>query len=124
MGCNGEGAKLACDCREAEFARVQERAESLSRELLTAIQARDSYRAAADLRVGMRREFEALLGCGDTTGEEAFARGLARLRGLVEAESRAARLEAALREIADECDCDFPRCQSTIARAALGEEGK
>lgn len=127
----------------------QERAAGLSRELLAAIQARDSYRASAEARVGMRREFEELLGCGDTMGEEAFERGLARLRGLVAAEkelaefseilsrhnhewsercelaeSRAERLDAALREIADECDCDFPRCQSTIARAALQEEGK
>ena len=175
--CNSPGAThhLACDCREAEFARLtrerdeaMERAASLSRELLAAIQARDSYRMSAELRVGMRREFEELLGVGDTMAPETFEAGLARLRALLAAESRAARekaerelasvttdrdswaeqadqraieaveylgraeaaearaerLEAALREIADECDCDFPRCQSTIARAALGEEGK
>ena len=44
--------------RERDEAR--ERASSLSRELLDAMQARDSYRASAGLRVGMRREFEAL----------------------------------------------------------------
>ena len=137
MDCKSEAAShyAGCACneerRQNEVARLtrerdeaRERAAGLSRELLAAMQARDSYRASAEIRVGMRREFEALLGCGDTTGEEAFARGLARLRGLVEAESRAARLEAALREIADECDCDFPRCQSTIARAALAEVGE
>ena len=47
-----------------------------------------------------------------------------RLRDLVAAEARFAEAEEVLREIADECDCGFPRCQSTIARAALGEEGK
>ena len=147
--------------RERDEAR--ERAASLSRELLDAMQARDhkilrAFLAALPAEgegktcpgcVGMRREFEELLGCGDTIGDAAFERGLARLRKLVAAEkdlaefskilsrhnhewsercelaeSRAERLEAALREIADECDCDFPRCQSTIARAALGEEGK
>ena len=108
--------------RERDEAR--ERAAGLSRELLGAMQARDSYRMSADLRVGMRREFEELLGCGDTTGEEAFERGLIRLRALVAAEAKAERLEKALREIADECGCNFPRCQSTIARAALAEVGK
>lgn len=74
--------------------RAVERAAGLSRELLTAIRARDSYRASADLRVGMRREFEELLGCGDTTGEEAFERGLIRLRALVAAERRAEEADA------------------------------
>ena len=144
MNCDREGAThhLACDCREAamsaEIARLtrerdeaRERAESLSRELLAAIRARDSYRASAELRVGLRREFEALLGCGDTTGEEAFERGLIRLRGLLAAEkelaefseilsrhnhewsercelaeSRAEQLEKALRRIAD-YPCDW-----------------
>ena len=84
--------------RERDEAR--ERAASLSHELLTAIQARDSYRASAELRVGMRREIEEILGCGDTMGEEALEAGLARLRGLLAAESRAERLEEALRELA------------------------
>ena len=88
--------------RERDEAR--ERAAGLSRELLDAMQARDSYRMSAERRVGMRREFEELLGCGDTTGEEAFERGLIRLRGLVAKESRAERLEEALRVIVeDEC---------------------
>ena len=93
MSCNGEGAThhLACDCREAEFARIRERAESLSRELLAAIQARDSYRASADLRVGMRREFEELLGVRDTTDPDAFEDGLIRLRELLAARTEAAR---------------------------------
>lgn len=112
MGCNAPGAThhVACDCREAavsaDIARLtrerdeaRERAAGLSHELLTAIQARDSYRASAELRVGMRREFEELLGCGDTTGEEAFERGLIRLRALVAAESRAARLLTVIKEI-------------------------
>lgn len=123
--------------RERDEAR--ERAESLSRELLAAIQARDSYRASAELRVGMRREVGELLGVRDTTGEEAFARGLARLRDLLAAESRAERLEEALEEIvgnendpgmARECR-DVPHlrrrewCPSCIARAALAaKEGK
>ena len=84
---------------EAALAQATERAESLSRELLAAIQARDSYRASADLRVGMRREFEELLGCGDTTGEEAFERGLIRLRALLAGEAKAERLAKGLREI-------------------------
>ena len=83
--------------RERDEAR--ERAAGLSRELLDAMQARDSYRASADLRVGMRREFEALLGCGDTMGDVAFAAGLARLRELLAAESRAARLLTVIKEI-------------------------
>ena len=74
--------------RERDEAR--ERAASLSRELLTAIRARDSYRASAELRVGMRREFEELLNVGDTTAPETFEAGLVRLRALVAAESRAA----------------------------------
>lgn len=58
---------------------------------------RDRYRASAELRVGMRREFEALLGVSDTTAPETFEAGLVRLRALLAAESRAERLEAALR---------------------------
>ena len=85
--------------RERDEAR--ERAAGLSRELLAAMQARDSYRASADLRVGMRREFEALLGCGDTMGDEAFERGLIRLRALLATEARAARLAKALAPFAD-----------------------
>ena len=38
---------------------------------------------------------------------------------LAAAEARVAEMEAALREIADECECDFPRCQSNLARRAL-----
>ena len=140
--------------RERDEAR--ERAAGLSRELLDAMQARDSYRASADLRVGMRREFEELLGCGDTMGDAAFERGLARLRELVAAEkelaefseilsrhnhewsercelaeSRAERLEAALREIAYMCATgyyanggDYASEAKRIARAALEKEGK
>ena len=112
MNCSGPGAThhLACDCREAavrdDIARLtrerdeaRERAASLSRELLTAIQARDSYRASAELRVGMRREFEDLLGVGDTTAPETFEAGLVRLRALLAAESRAARLLTVIKEI-------------------------
>ena len=116
----------------------QERAAGLSRELLDAMQARDSYRASADLRFGMRREFEALLGCGDTTGEEAFERGLIRLRGLLAAESRAERLDAALREIESKTGhfgeappppewmpmLSLIAWVGRISRAALGEGGK
>jgi hypothetical protein len=147
----------------AALAQHQERAESLSRELLDAIRARDSYRASADLRFGMGREFEALLGCGDTTGDAAFERGLIRLRELVAgekelaefgeilsrhnhewsercelAESRAERLEEALREIERKTGHfgeappppEWMPMLSLIAwvgrcaRAALGEEGK
>ena len=43
---------------------------------------------------------------------------------LAETEAKLARAEAALREIADDCDCDFPQCQSNIARAALAEAGR
>lgn len=147
----------------AERDEARERAAGLSRELLGAMQARDSYRASAELRVGMRREIEALLGCGDTTGEEAFERGLIRLRGLVAAEkelaefseilsrhnhewsercelaeSRAERLDAALREI-DARTGHFGEAPpppewmpmlsliawvGRVARAALQEEGK
>jgi hypothetical protein len=128
--------------RERDEAR--ERAAGLSRELLDAMQARDSYRMRADLRVGMRREIEEILGVRDTMGNDAFERELARLRGLVAAESRAERLEEALRAIVeDECHqttrdvgahldtCSEERpgdnsrwCAVCIARAALGEEGK
>ena len=151
MNCNSESAShyAGCACNEEhwqdQIARLtrerdeaRERAASLSRELLDAMQARDSYRASAEIRVGMRREFEALLGCGDTTGEEAFERGLIRLRGLLAAESRAERLEAALREI-DARTGHFGEAPpppewmpmlsliawvGRVARAALGEEGK
>jgi len=103
----------------------QERAAGLSRELLAAIQARDSYRASAEARVGMRREFEELLGCGDTMGEEAFERGLARLRGLLAAESRAERLEKVLRGLLYCLNAGYPcTAEMDIARAALQEEGK
>ena len=139
MDCKSEAAShyAGCDCNEAhwqnEVARLtrerdeaRERAESLSRELLAAIQARDSYRASADLRVGMRREFEELLGCGDTTGEEAFERGLIRLRGLLATESRATAAEArakrlanGLREIRDTVNDPLG-----IAVRTLGEDGK
>ena len=103
MNCESESAShyAGCDCNEAhwqnEIARLtrerdeaRERASSLSRELLDAIRARDSYRASAEIRVGMRREFEALLGCGDTMGDVAFAAGLARLRELVAGEKELA----------------------------------
>ncbi len=140
MNCESESAShyAGCDCNEAhwqnEISRLtrerdeaRERAAGLSRELLDAMQARDSYRASAELRVGMRREFEEILGVRDTTGEEAFERGLIRLRGLLAAESRAARLEEALALIcdtsernADVCICEMKR----IARAALGEVGE
>lgn len=79
MDCKSEAAShyAGCDCNEAhwqnEIARLtrerdeaMERAASLSRELLAAIHVRDSYRASADLRVGMRREFEELLGLSIT----------------------------------------------------------
>lgn len=128
--------------RERDEAR--ERAASLSRELLTAIRARDSYRASAEARVGMRRELEELLGCGDTTGEEAFERGLIRLRGLLAAESRAARLEGQAKKtlpllcfafgfIGSIVECIDARFEKSLpalatwteeARAALGEGGK
>jgi hypothetical protein len=68
--------------------------EVLTKERNAALTLSEQREAAYDM---MRREFEELLGCGDTMGEEAFERGLARLRGLLAAESRAARLEAALR---------------------------
>jgi len=128
----------------ARLLAAESRASSLSRELLDAMQARDSYRMRADLRVGMRREIEEILGVRDTMGDEAFERWLARLRGLLAAESRAERMEEALRAIAeDECyqttrdvgahldTCSEERpgdnsrwCAVCIARAALGEEGK
>ena len=82
--------------------RAQERAASLSRELLTAIRARDSYRASAELRVGMRREFEELLNVGDTTAPETFEAGLVRLRALRAAEAKAERLAKAVRHCARE----------------------
>ena len=84
-------ADIARLTRERDEAR--ERAASLSRELLTAIRARDSYRASAELRVGMRREFEELLNVGDTTAPETFEAGLVRLRALLAAESRAEKAE-------------------------------
>lgn len=146
---------LACPCSapalRSEIARLtrerdeaRERAAGLSRELLDAMQARDSYRASAEIRVGMRREFEALLGCGDTTGEEAFARGLARLRALVEAESRAERLKEKVKKtnlllcfawgfIGSIVACKDARFEKSLpglatwteeVRAVLGEEGK
>lgn len=90
-------AEAAWKTENGKLLASESRAASLSRELLDAMQARDSYRASADLRVGMRREFEELLGCGDTTGEEAFERGLIRLRALVAAEAKAERLAKALR---------------------------
>ena len=96
--------------RERDEAR--ERAASLSHELLTAIQARDSYRASAELRVGMRREFEKLLGCGDTMGDVAFAAGLARLRELRALEPAATEALAVLTRLADSAaywsDYDVP----------------
>ena len=90
-------ADIARLTRERDEAR--ERAASLSRELLTAIRARDSYRASAELRVGMRREFEELLNVGDTMAPETFEAGLVRLRALLAAESRAARRLTVIKEI-------------------------
>ncbi len=48
---------------------------------------RRSLEAALSQKVGMRREFEGLLGCGDTYGDGAFETGLARLRALLAAEA-------------------------------------
>lgn len=90
-------ADIARLTRERDEAR--ERAASLSRELLAAMQARDSYRASAELRVGMRREFEELLDVGDTMAPETFEAGLVRLRALLAAEARAEWLVRGLREI-------------------------
>ena len=95
-------AEAAWKTENGKLLASESRAASLSRELLDAMQARDSYRASADLRVGMRREFEELLGCGDTTGEEAFERGLIRLRALLAGEAKAERLAEALRHCARE----------------------
>lgn len=78
---------------EKERDEARERVAGLSRELLTALQARDSYRASAELRVGMRREFEELLNVGDTMAPETFEAGLVRLRALLAAESRAEKAE-------------------------------
>ncbi|MDX9735936.1 MAG: hypothetical protein RBU36_17535 [Thermoanaerobaculia bacterium] len=108
--------------RERDEAR--ERAAGLSRELLDAMQARDSYRASAELRVGMRREFEALLGCGDTMGDEAFERGLIRLRGLLAAESRAERLAEKVRRIESACGLPNPAEACRVILALAAEEGK
>lgn len=114
--------------------QAQERAASLSRELLTATQARDSYRASAELRVGMRREFEELLGVGDTTAPETFEAGLVRLRALLAAEARAERLEKVLRcirayepreVVKDEFAYDrMVEAYRDAARAALAEVGE
>jgi hypothetical protein len=98
--------------RERDEAR--ERTASLSRELLAAMQARDSYRASAEIRVGMRREFEALLGCGDTMGDNAFAAGLARLRELVAAEKELAEFSEILSRHNHEWS---ERCELAEARA-------
>ena len=92
-----ESPDLLADCAEAVAAARALLAAAKARE--EAERERDRYRASAELRVGMRREFEEILGVRDTTGEEAFERGLARLRELLAAESRAERLEKALREI-------------------------
>ena len=98
MDCKSEAAShyAGCDCNEAHW---QNDIARLTRE-------RDEARERA---AGLSRELLA---------------AMHRLRDLVAAEARFAEAEDVLREIADECDCGFPRCQSTIARAALGEEGK
>ena len=53
----------------------------------------------------MRREFDALLGVGDTTGDATFEEGLARLKRALAAESRLSRAVEALREIAATTGC-------------------
>lgn len=94
-------AEAAWKTENGKLLASESRAASLSRELLDVMQARDSYRASADLRVGMRREFEELLGVSDTMGDVAFAAGLARLRELRAAEAKAERLAKAVRCIRD-----------------------
>ncbi len=64
---------------------------------------RRSLEAALSQKVGMRREFEELLGCGDTYADGAFETGLARLRALLAAEARVASLERQR----SEHDCRF-----------------
>ena len=138
MNRSGPGAThhLACDCRERKWAerlagadralyaerervvRAELRAASLSRELLDAMRARDSYRASAELRVGMRREFEELLNVGDTTAPETFEAGLVRLRALLAAESRAEKAEAAHAG----CDAQVRELVSKALRAVRGQE--
>ena len=71
----------APDAVRADLAASEKAREEAERE-------RDRYRASAELRVGMRREFEALLGVGDTMDTGTFEAGLARLRALLAAETR------------------------------------
>lgn len=125
-----EAAESRAAAAEKERDEERWRAASLSRELLYAMQARDSYRASAELRVGMRREFEELLGCGDTTAPETFEAGLVRLRALLDAEAKAERLaKAAKKRLAeiphhDEGSCRRIDCGDCALRAVLAEVGK
>lgn len=109
--------------------------EVLTKERNAALTLSEQREAAYDM---MRREFEELLGCGDTMGNDAFERGLARLRDLVAAEARLAEAEKALREIESKTGhfgeappppewmpmLSLIALVGRIARAALAEEGK
>ena len=107
MDCKSEAAShyAGCDCNEEhwqdQISRLtRERDEARERERLARLVAEQQQERAA----GLSRELLA---------------AMHRLRDLVAAETRFAELEEALREIADECECDFPRCQSNLARRAL-----
>jgi hypothetical protein len=85
-GCRYEGSThwSGCDCNEATWAARLAAAEARCAELQGAL----SAEASLSVRVGMRREFEEILGVSDTMEPGAFEVGVARLRRLIAAEAR------------------------------------
>ena len=82
--------------------------------------------ASLSVRVGMRREFEAILGVSDTMEPGTFEAGMARLRALLAAEAERDSYRKALRDYLDACcgapgdmDPDLPCELCERARAAL-----
>jgi hypothetical protein len=78
------------------LAAAEARCAELEAQKNAALQRAWSAEASLSVRVGMRREFEEILGVSDTMEPGAFEAGMERLRALQAAESRAARYEAAI----------------------------
>ena len=85
----------------ATLAAAEARCAEAEAQKNAALQRAWSAEASLSVRVGMRREFEEILGVSDTMEPGAFGAGMRRLRALVAAGAEVERLRGALRENAD-----------------------
>jgi hypothetical protein len=118
LGGERDAWQRAAEVAREALAAAEARCAELEAQKNAALQRAWSAEASLSVRVGMRREFEELLWVSDTMDPGAFEAGVRRLRALVAAESRAARYEAALREIVH---YGWYAKAARVARVALAE---